>query len=122
MNDSLRICVIPSGPDEFSTIQSACTDSRHRPVAYFHGRSDRLIDGRVTVLDEVFELLVERGQALLEPAADHPARLFVLRADGAVQDVEVDHVGHQCETHARKLPTAHDIPGSDMFAEPPRRY
>lgn len=41
MNDSLRICVISSGPDEFSTIHAACADSGHRPVAYFYGRSLR---------------------------------------------------------------------------------
>ncbi|WP_039832049.1 methionyl-tRNA formyltransferase [Nocardiopsis valliformis] len=41
MSTPLRICVISSGPDEFSTIHAACSDSGHRPVAYFHGRSLR---------------------------------------------------------------------------------
>ncbi|WP_433700811.1 methionyl-tRNA formyltransferase [Nocardiopsis sp. CA-288880] len=41
MSIPLRICVISSGPDEFSTIHAACSDSGHLPVAYFHGRSLR---------------------------------------------------------------------------------
>ncbi|GAB3707880.1 methionyl-tRNA formyltransferase [Nocardiopsis oceani] len=41
MSVPLRICIISSGPDEFSTIHAACADSGHHPVAYFYGRSLR---------------------------------------------------------------------------------
>lgn len=41
MSTPLRICVISSGPDEFSTVHAACSDSGHHPVAYFYGRSLR---------------------------------------------------------------------------------
>ncbi|WP_211244397.1 methionyl-tRNA formyltransferase [Actinospica robiniae] len=37
----LRIAVISSGPDEFSTIHTACTRAGHTPVAYIYGRSLR---------------------------------------------------------------------------------
>lgn len=39
--DSLRIAVISSGPDEFATIHAACTQAGHLPVAYLYGRSLR---------------------------------------------------------------------------------
>ncbi|MDT0447327.1 methionyl-tRNA formyltransferase [Streptomyces johnsoniae] len=49
MSTGLRIAVISSGPEEFSTIHAACTDAGHVPVAYFYGRSLRpggpLLDG-----------------------------------------------------------------------------
>lgn len=70
MNDSLRICVISSGPDEFATIHAACADSGHRPVAYFYGRSLRS-DG--PNLDDAGEMTasilnaVPRGMDLLLP-------------------------------------------------------
>lgn len=41
MSTRLRICVISSGPVEFSTIHAACTDAGHLPIAYFYGRSLR---------------------------------------------------------------------------------
>src|SRR5699024_10339345 len=68
-------------------------------------RADRLVDDGTIV-----ELLVETGQVLLEPATNHPAQLVVLRPDGAVQDVQIDHVGHQRKTHDGKLSTSTDIP------------
>lgn len=37
----LRIAVISSGPEEFSTIHAACTRAGHHPVAYLYGRSLR---------------------------------------------------------------------------------
>lgn len=72
MNDSLRICVISSGPDEFATIHAACADSGHRPVAYFYGRSLR--SGGPN-LDEAGEMTasilgaVPRGMDLLLPGS-----------------------------------------------------
>ena len=39
--EALRIAIISSGPDEFTTIHTACTDVGHLPVAYFYGRSPR---------------------------------------------------------------------------------
>src|SRR5699024_1159607 len=68
-------------------------------------RADRLVDDGTIV-----ELLVETGQVLLEPATNHPAQLVVLRPDGAVQDVQIDHVGHQRKTHDGKLSTSTAIP------------
>lgn len=36
---ALRIAVVSSGPDEFTTIHAACVRTGHQPVAYFYGRS-----------------------------------------------------------------------------------
>lgn len=41
MPPALRIGVISSGPAEFATIHTACTDAGHLPVVYFYGRSLR---------------------------------------------------------------------------------
>jgi methionyl-tRNA formyltransferase len=41
MPDALRVGIISSGPDEFRTIHTACTDVGHLPVVYFYGRSPR---------------------------------------------------------------------------------
>ncbi|MFC4562838.1 methionyl-tRNA formyltransferase [Nocardiopsis mangrovi] len=72
MSTPLRIAVISSGPEEFSTIHAACTDSGHVPVAYLYGRSLRSggpkLDDAGTTTASIVESLPQ-GMDLIVPGS-----------------------------------------------------